>query len=86
MTDSGNPTPGPSSRLAPQARAFFMADEARDQRYRDVAWRAMTAFDMPAVEAIAAQVHPDFFEAPEVLAAGANQPRFILIISTNRLL
>ncbi len=45
-----------------------MADEARDQRYRDVAWRAMTAFDMPAVEAIAAQVHPDFFEAPEVLA------------------
>lgn len=68
MTDAGNPTPGPSSRLAPQARAFFMSDESKDQRYRDVAWRAMTAFDLPAVQAIADQVHPDFFEAPEILA------------------
>lgn len=28
----------------------------------------MTAFDMPAVDAIAAQVHPGFFEASDVLA------------------
>lgn len=28
----------------------------------------MTAFDMPSVAAIAAEVHPGFFEAPEVLA------------------
>jgi len=28
----------------------------------------MTAFDMPAVERIAADVHPGLFEAPEVLA------------------
>lgn len=33
-----------------------------------VAWRALTGYDMPAVEQIAAQVHPSFFEAPEVLA------------------
>jgi ribosomal protein S18 acetylase RimI-like enzyme len=68
MSDSGNASPGPSSRLAPQARAFFLSDASKDSRYRDVAWRAMTAFDMPSVETIAAQVHPGFFEAPEVLA------------------
>ena len=28
----------------------------------------MTAYDLPAVETIAAEVHPGFFEAPEVLA------------------
>jgi ribosomal protein S18 acetylase RimI-like enzyme len=33
-----------------------------------VAWRALTGYDMPAVEKIAAQVHPAFYEAPEVLA------------------
>lgn len=33
----------------------------------DVAWRAMTGYDLPAVQAIAEQVHPKFFEAPEVL-------------------
>ena len=33
-----------------------------------VAWRAMTGYDMPAVTSIAAVVHPDFFEAPDVLA------------------
>lgn len=33
-----------------------------------VAWRAMTGYDLDDVEAIAAVVHPDFFEAPEVLA------------------
>lgn len=68
MTDAGNPSPGPSSRLAPQARAFFTSDETKDSRYRDIAWRAMTAFDMPAVVDIAAKVHPGFYEAPEVLA------------------
>ena len=57
----------PGSRLAPQARAFLLSDGA-EMKYRDVAWRAMTAFDMDAVEAIAAEVHPGFFEAPEVLA------------------
>lgn len=50
------------------ARAFFLSDESKDTRYRDVAWRTMTAFDMPAVNDIANQVHPGFFEAPEVLA------------------
>ena len=35
---------------------------------KDVTWRAMTDYDLPAVQAIADVVHPDFFEAPEVLA------------------
>lgn len=35
---------------------------------RDVAWRAMTAYDLPAVQGIADTVHVDFFEAPDVLA------------------
>lgn len=33
----------------------------------DIAWRAMTGYDLPAAQAIAEQVHPKFFEAPEVL-------------------
>ena len=33
-----------------------------------VAWRAMTGYDLAAVEKIAETVHPAFFEAPEVLA------------------
>ena len=33
-----------------------------------VAWRSLTGYDMPAVEQIAATVHPDFFESLEVLA------------------
>lgn len=33
-----------------------------------VAWRSLTGYDMPAVEKIAATVHPDFFESLEVLA------------------
>ena len=33
-----------------------------------VAWRALTGYDLDAVVAIAAQVHPGFYEAPEVLA------------------
>lgn len=37
-------------------------------RHRDIAWRNMTAFDLTAVDAIANQVHPDFFEASDVLA------------------
>ncbi|HEV7718149.1 MAG TPA: GNAT family N-acetyltransferase [Arsenicitalea sp.] len=37
-------------------------------KLKDVAWRAMTAFDLPEVEKIAAQVHPGFFEAAAVLA------------------
>jgi ribosomal protein S18 acetylase RimI-like enzyme len=36
--------------------------------HQDVAWRAMTGYDLPAVQTIADQVHPGFFEAPEVLA------------------
>ena len=35
---------------------------------KDVAWRLLTAYDLPAVEAIAGTVHRDFFERPEVLA------------------
>lgn len=37
-------------------------------RNQDIAWRVMTAWDLPAVTAIAETVHPDFWEAPEVLA------------------
>jgi GNAT superfamily N-acetyltransferase len=33
-----------------------------------VAWRALTGYDMEAVEKIAEVVHPNLFEAPEVLA------------------
>jgi ribosomal protein S18 acetylase RimI-like enzyme len=35
---------------------------------KDVAWRAMTAYDLPAVQGIADTVHVDFFESPEVIA------------------
>lgn len=35
---------------------------------KDVAWRAMTAYDLEAVADIAGVVHPDFYESPEVLA------------------
>jgi Acetyltransferase (GNAT) family. len=35
---------------------------------KDVAWRAMTGYDLDAVFAIANQVHPGFFEAQAVLA------------------
>ena len=48
------PVQQPSSRLAPQARAFLLSDGAHSMKYRDVAWRTMTAFDMYAVEAVAA--------------------------------
>ena len=37
-------------------------------RIDNAAWRQMTAWDLPAVEAIAAKVHPAFFERPEVFA------------------
>jgi GNAT superfamily N-acetyltransferase len=37
-------------------------------KIRGVSWRALTAYDMASVEAIAAEVHPAFFERPEVLA------------------
>lgn len=37
-------------------------------RHPDMNWRAMSALDIGAVEAIAAQVHKDFYEHPEVLA------------------
>jgi len=33
-----------------------------------VAWRAMTGYDLAAVEEIAGLVHPGFFESPDVLA------------------
>ena len=33
-----------------------------------IAWRAMTGYDVDAVAEIAAVVHPDLFETPEVLA------------------
>jgi GNAT superfamily N-acetyltransferase len=36
--------------------------------HKDVVWRAMTGYDLPAVGHIAAAVHPDLYEAPEVLA------------------
>lgn len=33
-----------------------------------VAWRALTGYDLAAVEKIAGTVHPNFYEAPDVLA------------------
>lgn len=36
--------------------------------HKEIAWRAMTGYDLPAVEHIAAEVHPGFYEAPAVLA------------------
>lgn len=35
--------------------------------HQTVAWRAMTGYDMPAVQKIADQVHPGFPETPDVL-------------------
>ena len=35
---------------------------------KEVIWRAMTGYDHEAVQQIADTVHPDFYEAPEVLA------------------
>jgi ribosomal protein S18 acetylase RimI-like enzyme len=35
---------------------------------REVIWRAMTGYDLEDVQKIADTVHPDFYEAPEVLA------------------
>ena len=35
---------------------------------REVIWRAMTGYDLEDVQHIADTVHPDFYEAPEVLA------------------
>jgi ribosomal protein S18 acetylase RimI-like enzyme len=57
-------------RLAPLARAFLFTKEAQSPSsiLRDLAWRMMTAYDLPAVEKIAAVVHPSFYEAREVLA------------------
>jgi GNAT superfamily N-acetyltransferase len=37
-------------------------------RHPDMNWRTMSALDIDAVEAIAAQVHKGFYERPEVLA------------------
>ncbi|MCW5720912.1 MAG: GNAT family N-acetyltransferase [Devosia sp.] len=36
--------------------------------HRDIAWRAMSGYDLDAVFDIANRVHPGFFEAREVLA------------------
>lgn len=41
-------------------------------RIPGLAWRAMTTYDLAAVERIAAQVHPNFPEAPAVLAERQN--------------
>jgi GNAT superfamily N-acetyltransferase len=56
--------------LAPPARAFLLTKEAQSPSgiLKDLAWRMMTAYDLPAVEKIAAVAHPSFYEAPEVLA------------------
>ena len=56
--------PGPRHRCGP----FQQEAETTTTFLRDVTWRAMTAFDLAAVERIAASVHPDLFESPEVLA------------------
>jgi GNAT superfamily N-acetyltransferase len=50
-------------------RAFLLRfGETIAMLIKDVIWRAMTDYDLPAVQAIADVVHPDFFEAPDVLA------------------
>lgn len=36
--------------------------------HRGIHWRALTTLDLPSVEAIAAVVHPDFPEDPEIFA------------------
>jgi ribosomal protein S18 acetylase RimI-like enzyme len=37
-------------------------------QFRDVAWRAMSGYDIDAVFTIASKVHPGFFESDDVLA------------------
>ncbi len=37
-------------------------------KIKDLAWRAMTAYDLPAVATIATKVHPGFFEEPAIFA------------------
>lgn len=37
-------------------------------QFRDVAWRAMSGYDIDAVSTIAGKVHPGFYESVEVLA------------------
>jgi GNAT superfamily N-acetyltransferase len=37
-------------------------------QFKDVAWRAMSGYDLAAVSSIAARVHPGFFESDAVLA------------------
>ncbi|MBU2533699.1 MAG: GNAT family N-acetyltransferase, partial [Alphaproteobacteria bacterium] len=37
-------------------------------RGTEIDWRGMTGFDLPAIERIAAAVHPDYFESLDVLA------------------
>lgn len=60
------------------ARAFLFHNQPMNQRkpqpkHRpDVHWRALTVLDLPAVEAIAAAVHPDF---PEDVAVFAERQR-----------
>jgi ribosomal protein S18 acetylase RimI-like enzyme len=67
-------TPHPSRRPTNEARAqparaiFVERVELSSSILRDVAWRAMTAYDLAAVEKIAGAVHPAFYEAPEILA------------------
>lgn len=66
-----DPTSGLHRTLGSRRRAGLFQQEAETPApsfLRDVAWRAMTAFDLPAVESIAAAVHPKFFESPEILA------------------
>ncbi len=37
-------------------------------KLKDVKWRAMSGYDVATIHAIAAVVHPGFFETPQVLA------------------
>lgn len=65
-----DPTPEPQH-IQVRATARAQSPEAGlglTENLKDVAWRAMTAYDLKAVEEIAAAVHPDFFESPDVLA------------------
>lgn len=75
MWERGNPmTPPPAclevwgSRPPRRGPVAFGGDGMPTSILRNLMWRAMTAYDLPAVEQIAAAVHPTFHESGEVLA------------------
>lgn len=64
-SNAGSDPAGTGSRYG--AGPFSEEAELAFNNLKDVAWRAMTAYDVPAVVKIAAIVHPGFYESPDVL-------------------